>query len=62
MNENVFPLIEKSLVFGVMASGESGVLLVVGGPVSTMAVPVGATWLKGNRKEIVDAAVSVFEI
>jgi hypothetical protein len=43
--ENVFPLIAIVLVVGTIASGDSGVLLVVAGPVSTVAVPVAATVL-----------------
>jgi hypothetical protein len=44
VNENVFPWIGIVLVWGTMAFGELGVLLVVAGPVSTMTVPVLATF------------------
>jgi hypothetical protein len=62
VNENVFPWIGIVLVWGTMAFGELGVLLVVAGPVSTMTVPVLATFWKGKWKLIVDATVSVLEI
>lgn len=62
MNENDFPLILKVLFVGTAAFGEAGVLLVVAGAVSTVAIPVWATVLKGRWKVSVDAAVSVFDI
>ena len=62
VNVMVDPLTGKLLVFGTIAFGDSGVLLIVGGPVSTVAVPFLATFVKGSWKFSVAGAVSVFEI
>lgn len=62
VNDKIFPATAIVLVVGTIALGDCGVLLVVAGPVRTVAVAVAATVLYGSWKVRVDGTVSVFAI